>query len=615
MGKYDIGAKLTNECKLTIYDLAQEIADEAEKEIVDALEKKTIKKKIDEQSVKKWPQSDRIVQALKDSKGSGLVNKLNTHLHFNVEKVAASSDEEKFQMLKLLKKLYWIEKYDTPKFVNKHSISARGKIRITDILAKPKMSNVYTYYSESYSEYGEVFNELLADLRSEVDDADARKTIIENIEIFWQTLSAFQYDYVISDMAIDDPYMCLKELKRINNTLDFIFDQIAPDDVNNNLPSEGIMKTFYNILLTHERLCYEADRIRLAEFNDVDINPSKEYIELFKRYMDIPLSITSISALIDYPKLDYDSNAINDIFNLFSYFQEITDEDFKLYRYALKNFETVLGWIEKEKEGMDFSSEVQIGVLVPVIQEIVYVRKHSDSLKIRSDFVGYNAKDNSLLSAIKKCDDELKPALVDVWVRRIDTRFSCNLGLRDLIIEKNKAEVKMFKLKEYIFNIHNMKYLKAAHDYLFHQSAIAHTNTAIINEDKLFFLNVIQNLLRSNGIFVRVFPKDFNNIDDMFRELLSEHSTSIEDTCVLSRKFNEIAHQVADSIIEANKELETLPYELTNHFFIEKRDGSRRECIMSCTFDKNSKKLNSNYFRLIYTDEEKDVLSKISLKI
>lgn len=28
MGKYDIGAKLTNECKLTVYDLASEIVNE-----------------------------------------------------------------------------------------------------------------------------------------------------------------------------------------------------------------------------------------------------------------------------------------------------------------------------------------------------------------------------------------------------------------------------------------------------------------------------------------------------------------------------------------------------------------------------------------------------------
>lgn len=614
MGKYDIGSKLTNECKLTIYDLAQEIADETEKEI-EALEKKTIKKETDEEKIKEYPKLEGIVQALKDSKGSGLVNKLNTRLHFDVEKVAASSDEEKFQMLKLLKKLYWIEKYDTSKFVNKHSISASGKIRITDILAKPKMSNIYTYYSESYSEYGEVFNELLADLRSEVDDADDRKTIIENIEIFWQTLSALQYDYVLSDMAIHYPDMCLKELKRINSTLDNVLDQIGFENIHNDIPSEGIMKTFYNILLTHERLCYETDRIRLSEFNDVDNNPSKEYIDLFKRYMDIPLSITSISALIDYHKSNYNSNAINDIFNLFSYFQEITDEDFKLYNYALENFETVLGWIEKEKDDMNFSSEVQIGILVPVIQEIIYMRKHSDNYRIRSDFFGYNARNNSLLSALKKRHDELKPALVDVWVRRIDTRFSCNLGLRDLIIEKNKADIKMFKLKKYIFGIHNMKYLKDAHDYLFHQAAISHTNTTIVHEDKLFFITVLQNLLKSNGILIKVFPKDFNNIDDMFRELLSEYSTSIKDTSALSRKLNEIAHQVTESIIEVNHKSEMLLCELTNHFFIEKRDGNRRECILSYTFDKSSKKLNSNYFMLVYTAEEKEALSKIGLNI
>ncbi|SFW32673.1 hypothetical protein [Ruminococcus flavefaciens] len=605
MGKYDIGAKLTNECKLTIKDLAEEIADEIDKEIAN------------EESVKKLPFPDGVVQALKDSKGSGLVNKLNTRIHFDVEKIASSSKDEKFQMLKLLKELYWIEKFDISDYVNKSSFNAHGKVKFTDVLAKPRMSNVYTYYSESYSVYGDIFNELIADLRLEVDDADDRKTIIENIEMFWQTLSAIQYDYVISDMAIDDPDMALKELKRINNALDNLLDKIDSKDVHNDIPSEGIMKTFYNILLSHERLCYEFDRIRLSEFNDVDINPSQEYIDLFKQYQEIPLSISSIPSLAEYPQLAYDSNAINDIFKLFSYCQEITDEDFKKYKYAFENFETVLRWIEKEKEGMDFSSEVQIGILVPVIQEIVYVSKHSNSYDIPCDYFDHTERENSLLSAIKKRDDELKPGLVDIWVRRIDTRFSCNLGLRDLIMEKNKAEVKMFKLKEYIFSIHNMKYLKAAHEYLFHQAAIAHTNTntTIVAEDKLYFLDVLQNLLRSNEILISVFHNDSSILDDMFRELMSEYSTSIKDTCTLTMKLNEIAHQIAESIIDANKKSEAIPVELSTRFFIEKRDGSRRECLLSCTFDKNSKKLYANCFGLVYTDEEKALLSTLGLKI
>lgn len=616
MGKYDIGTELTNECKLTIYDLAQEIADEIEKEILDTIDGNNFNNENDEKIEYELPDPDRIVQTLKDSKGSGLVNKLKTHLHFDVENIASSSVEEKFQMLKLLKELYWIEKYSPPEFVNKAKSSAHKKIKITDILAKPKMSNVFTYYSEEYSVYGSVFNELIADLRAEVDDADKRKKIIDNIEMYWQTLSAIQYDYVLSDMAIDDPYMALDELKRINTSLDVLLEQISSEGVNHDIPSEGIMKTFYNILLTNERLCYEADRIRLADFNDVDIDPSKEYIDLFMRYQDIPLPISSISSLKDYLKSDYKLKEIDDIFKLFSYLQDITDEDIKNYKCAFDNFEKVLSMIEKEKEGMDFSSNVQIGILVPVIQEIVYIKKHSN-LKIRSDHFRYNAESNSLLSALKKRDDELKPELVDVWVNRVDTRFSCNLGHRDLIFEKNKAEVKIFKIKEYIFGIHNMKYLKAAHDYLFHQAAIVHTNSSIVAEDKQYFFNTLNNILDSNDMYLEevVFPNDFNNMDDMFRELLSDYSTTVEETRALSDKIKEIAAQVANTIIEANSNSESFTEELINHFYINKRDGSRRECTLCYSFDKNCRTFYFYSFALVYTAEEKEIFSKIGLNI
>lgn len=48
---------------------------------------------------------------LTNSDESGIIDKLKSILNFDIEKIASTSQKEKFDMLKLLKKLYFIEKY------------------------------------------------------------------------------------------------------------------------------------------------------------------------------------------------------------------------------------------------------------------------------------------------------------------------------------------------------------------------------------------------------------------------------------------------------------------------------------------------------------------------
>lgn len=92
---------------------------------------------------------------------------------------------------------------------------------------------------------------------------------------------------------------------------------------------------------------------------------------------------------------------VSDLFNLISYFEGIQDNDYIHYDYAFDHCETVLHWLMKEKNGIDFSKEVPMSVLISIIQEIVYVKKNNDDFKVNNDYKGFNASEISLMSALK----------------------------------------------------------------------------------------------------------------------------------------------------------------------------------------------------------------------
>lgn len=91
-----------------------------------------------------------------------------------MQQIADQSPEEYFDMLKILKLLYYIEK---PK-------KANDRIRITDILSKPRLGNILTNDSQT-SIYGEVFQKLYNQIKSGVKDADKRCSDLEEVDKKW----------------------------------------------------------------------------------------------------------------------------------------------------------------------------------------------------------------------------------------------------------------------------------------------------------------------------------------------------------------------------------------------------------------------------------------------
>lgn len=581
MGKYDIDAQLINESKLSLNDLSKEIYDESDTPFSYA----------------------DISFKLKNKQGSGLINKLKKHLGFDIEGMAEVSASERFDALKLLKELFHIEKDGLPKYVNNYYPEANTRVHIIDIIAKPRLANIKTYYADG-SKYGDVFEQLFDDIKSIVPDADERIRIIEDIDSYWQYLSSRQFDYVFSNMALADMESSLKELQRINGVLERVLNKLDVNERNLKMSTEGVMKTFFNILLTHKKLCNETDRIKSAEFVDIDICPNAEYTDLFRKFEFKTLKTSNVSILKKYIDCKNKPEEIKNVFDLISYCKEIPPEDYRHYKYAFDHVQIVLNMMSKEK-GEDYSKEVHLALFVSVIQEIVYIKKNNDKLLVRNDYYGYNAKGTTLMSALKKQEDEVDSILVHIWIRRVETRFSINYGAHELIVEKNKAELLTFKIKEYLYGYRNLNELQQANAYIAHMIGVAHTNTKIAAEGDFFFRLWLAHHLDSYGFAIErfVLPDDPQNIYDMFRELKSTYGEAV------NAYINELAKQVANAIAK-NSTYETV----THTFIMYYDDGSCRECYLSFKYDKVEKKFIYERFGFIYSADEKKRINKLGLK-
>jgi hypothetical protein len=86
-------------------------------------------------------------------------------LHFNIEEMAKVSAEERFNMFKLIKVVYDLERI-------KHSNTSwmitnqdKGRVPITKILQKPRLSNIKANSTQK-TVYGEEFQELYDKIKS-----------------------------------------------------------------------------------------------------------------------------------------------------------------------------------------------------------------------------------------------------------------------------------------------------------------------------------------------------------------------------------------------------------------------------------------------------------------
>lgn len=522
MGKYDINAKYDDDCKLTIVDLCNDIMND-----------------VNTSEDKKLQGEETLRDKFKNFDKSGIMDKLKDNLNFDMESIAKNSKLELYDMFKILKLIYYIEKDGYPKYKQVQFNNVR--IQITDILAKPRLSNINTELSKS-SIYGEIFDSLFNKIKSEVNDADERCARLEKINLYWEYITSKIFDYVVSDDALINQDGAMAELERINYFLKYKILNKLRDNANfKTLSPEGVMKTFFNILACHRLLCFEYDKININYECIVNEHPSQSYIDFFKAndncmvYWNILSKISKVLSEIEK------NDAALRVLCKIPYDLDNDNLDIKHYKYAVSKVKTVASWVEKHRN-VDYSQGIHVNMLIVIMQEIIDNKENCS--KIVNDFYGYKNKRKSMTNALNN-PDNADSVVIQAWLTKLENRTAVNFGAYELLKKKREVENNIYEIKKIIYSYQNLDNLEFVNNFLFHFVYRASISRGLAKIKCEEFISKIKRKLHSTArekCKFQIFPDNLN-VYDMFREFLFDRnnieSIVIENVAGIINQFYE----------------------------------------------------------------------------
>ncbi len=443
----------------------------------------------------KMPSNDAIRRRFKSSDKSGIIDRLKGNLGFDIEIIAKTSKKEKFDMFRLLKRLYNIEKVGKNK---KYPVLKERKIRIIDILAKPRLANIETSSGIS-GEYGEIFEELYSDIKSQVavDIAESRVNELNHMALEWERLILNIMQLTYMDYALNNQERTLKILNGFKQYLDKLLKkQPFSDKSFKKLPyKEGIMDTFFNILCCHRIKCVFGNFLNI-DYNIVEKSQSEQYCERLKEHEweivpylltenilkyvktgkilkreikkcyealnDKNISVENVESMI---KSDYEY-----ILSLIYYNLDLKEIDSNEFSFAVNNLKNMLKiWIPRPDKNAPPYNEIGVTftVFITAMQELIMLYHTKE--EYYDDFVGYKYP-KTFTSIIKK--PETNAVMLGILRKKLQNRYAYNLGGQKQLKIIREIEKDIYRIIDYIFSFQNYEDLVTINNILY--SDISH---------------------------------------------------------------------------------------------------------------------------------------------
>lgn len=607
MGYFDIGNTYDPARKVTIAVLCKEIAEENEK-------------------AGKYTAHDEgyYRDKFKNADQSGIIDKLRKKLDFDIEEIYGNDPKEKFEAFKLLKLLYYIEKDGAPK--NRGKSAENTKIQIIDILSKPRLDNIQTPYA-ARSQYGKIYSVLSNEVCKEVPSAAERVETLKAINAYWDYLIDEIFGYVLTDEALSHPQEAMKELIRIENFLkEKVLNRLDSQKIAKLPNNEGVMKTFYNMLICHEFLCNDIDRININYRICFSPAPNSEYADVYKKcegqricwdHLDILKRALEImyegeidafhkTALETIRQSENDAGTAGFLLKMISYGKDIPENDIKHYKYALGKVRTIAIWLFQQYYGCNGANKIETDIpcdiFILIMQELIAVKKNKESL--RNDYYGYTQSERSLLAAVKN-PDTAEAIAIQAWIKKLENRVIVNLGAIELIRKKRDIENILLEIKKVLYSYHSLDDLKFANRYLCHWVARSIiSRTRVQDEVGLRFTDEIRdNLSIATKQFRFFLPPEAANVWDLFREF------TYNEPVVEYSIANGIAKQIDDCYKDNDCVFKNLNYTMEIPFGKE-----TRQYILLYSVDKSNNWVTFKQFYEIVSDENIQRMNDLGLE-
>ena len=569
MGYFDIGKTYDQNHRLTMAELCKEIIEESER-------------------AGKYTDHDEgyYRDKFKNADQSGIIDKLKKKLDFDIEEIYGNDSKEKYDAFKLLKLLYYIEKEGVPK--NRGRNAKNTRIQIIDILSKPRLENIQTPYA-ARSQYGEIYSALSKEVCKEVPDATQRRKTLKAIDSYWNYVIDEIFGYVLTDESLKHPEEAGKELERIKYFLkEKVLNKLDSQKIKDLPNNDGVMKTFYNMLICHEFLCNDIDRININYRICYSPAPDREFVDIYKnwcegsmiRWSDLGLINKALKEIVDKGLDNFNKMTLKTIcqdeknigtaeffIKIISYDKDISENDIKHLEYALGKVRTVAKWLFQQYFGCDgndrIKTDIPSDIFILIMQELIDVKKNKESL--RNDYYGYKQSERSLLAPVKN-PDAAEAIAVQAWVKKLENREAVNLGAIELIHKKRDIENIILEIKRVVYSYHCLDDMEFANMWLCRWVARSTINRGkVLNEVGIRFGDEIcDNLKIAPKQFGFWLPPKAVNVCDLFREF-TYNEPVIEHSIAKG-----IAKQIDDCYKDNAYEYESLNYTMEIPFGKEK---------------------------------------------
>lgn len=348
---------------------------------------------------------------------------------------------------------------------------------ILQVLAKPHLENIYNEYSESCKNdkiYKNIYNKTLNKLNDE-DYAMKSYEIYHKADYELELIIHNRRQSIIYNIGT---YNSVNELKELlgclkENFLDGFFE--CPFEL-----KENLIKSFFNLLICHQIISKEFDKINMNNSLYYLEKPSDSYINSLAK--EIKLFQCKNTALEEMKKYinGISTDAGKCLWDYITY-GKYSETDKKYYEYALEKFdeshriyyESITkkdnyeddGWYNPYNEKPHLKNKaihehynvleiVSIIELIAIMQELIYMKKNK--LEFNNKF--YNNKNIPQKMVNKlKASDYAEAAAKKYFIRCVQNRIAHNFGKSEEMKIWRNIENELYKFKIQLFSIYDTK--------------------------------------------------------------------------------------------------------------------------------------------------------------
>lgn len=418
---------------------------------------------------------------IKNSGGTGVIDRITNSLHFDIEEMAKVSREERFNMFKVVKLVYNLERIKYSDTSWKITNIDKERIPITKILQKPRLSNIKTINTEN-TVYGEYFDKLYNDIKSILskEDVEYKEKTISKIVLTWENMCICLSNFLMLDSTIQHESDVLNRLKYMRDWFKTFYERLnleAPYKVKN---TEKIMPTFFNILLNHKMSCFFVDTNYKNTEIDLEYYLTNEWFQ--KEIHEFEWCTVKYEKIERFGKYfmgrlkkisQNNEEFFKYIFKLISCgvpFQ-INNEDIN---FAIKYLKTALTILFPNTNNNNFfdKDNIVFSLFLTIMQELVYLRH--ENVNYSNDYVGAkrNNKNNGInfTAVFKKFEnskEKIEAIALDNIKSRLKYRYLVNIGGKEFVNLRQEINSLIFNMVEYILRYQNFDDMVFVSDFLY----------------------------------------------------------------------------------------------------------------------------------------------------